>query len=390
MENEELPAGYGGVNLKEVDGGARADLAQFAQDIRAALKDAPATAGQKSEVRAALREVMREAGPKDGAHSSQAKDAAVIHADESKKNRLTAMQTAGMVAGVAGALTGNKTLSAAAELLTDADQKPSSLQRLKKAAQAANIKTVGKKGASLDEAFANSQKSLDTLKAVRSMRQNGFNGDTIYGTTAQLGSGKDGAQAFVRECADRLAKQRSGSNSEDKLEFLQRPKPVTQERREAAEISGQRIGNAVYGQQDAQLKAAAKVEERAEIGSAATAAREGRVDLLMKPRVSAHMKPKGAENVFKEITQAATAMNKAAAADSPSGEPDKKVVAAPVVAAPMPAMPVNIPTAQDLARRIAAQQQRQRQLRQLTALGLSMTPPSPGQAAAYGPAPGGN
>jgi len=373
MENEELPEGYGGVNIGSAAAAAQGDLKQFSKDVIAALRDSSATQPQKSEVVSALREVMREAGPKDSAHSSQAKGAAVNHRDEANINRLTATQAAGMVVGVAGALTGNKTLSAAAEMLSDADQKPSSLLRLKKAAQAAGIKTVGKNGTSLDDAVINAQKSMDTIKAVRSMRQNGFNGDTIYGTTAQLGSGKDGAQAFVRECADRYAKQRSGINAEDQLEFLQRPKPVTQERRQAAEIAGQKIGNAVTGQQDVQLQAAAKAEERAEIGSAAVAAREGRIDLLMKPRVSAHMNPKGAGNVFMQITQAATAMNKAAAADSPSGEADKKIVAAPVIAAPT-AVQIEGPSLVEMARRRAAQRQQQ-----LMAAGLvpNMAPKPP-------------
>jgi hypothetical protein len=142
-----------------------------------------------------------------------------------------------MIAGVAAAVTDNPIAKMVAQILTMGEG-GGGLDKLAGVARAAGVKTVG--NVSLDTAVNNAHANLGTVKAVQSMRQNGFLGDTIYASGQQIaanGGGSVGEHNFIAETALMLKQNKNGAQN-DLSQVLQKPVEASKAQKAEAANTG--------------------------------------------------------------------------------------------------------------------------------------------------------
>ena len=336
MSDEELPSGTQAINLEQVYKGAESDIKDVAKGIIQALSASSAPEADKKAVTRALAKALQEVNPKNSPYSSRANDGEDKHVDAVKKDAPKYSLSAGQVVGAAGEVTHNGDLKQLSDEMMNAER-AKNFQGLEIAAAKCGITHIsvrgnkvplGGEGGALDQ----TKKNVETIVAIKSLRDNGFAGENIYGTDKEIaafGTDKKAAvRGFVRDCADRLAKHKRGVNPNDQLEFLVRPKAVTQDMRNAV-AEPEKLGPVVRGKEADELK---------KLAAANTLA-----DSMHHRRASISISGAGSATTITSVQVAKNAVAKesedsAADVPLPAGSTSRRKKSAALLSAPIPAM----------------------------------------------------
>ncbi len=256
-----LPTGTEAINLNNMAGGMRTEIAKAAK-VMLAEADKVHDKSLKSEMRQAVRDFVSEArGINLGPHSSAFKDGAKEHVDHAGQNKQSFGRMMGDVAGAAAKVSTNPIYKAVATVLMDGTQ-PSALEALKMvfAKAGVNINTPVMKNA-----IEGAKENLDTLKSISALRANGFNDSTIYATGGQIaanGGGQKGIKGFIRETAQRLKDNVHNGQNHDLSKTLKRPVIATTEQMQLARDTGKTVSASVSGDEKKKFVADKTVETR--------------------------------------------------------------------------------------------------------------------------------
>lgn len=280
----DLPPGVTAINVGNEAAGARGELESFARDFAAAVDGQVKDPKEKSKVNQALAQVNRELN--DLGVNTKPRDASVVHADHAKQNQLTAKDAVGMAAGVIGTVTGNQTAQMISQILSSEEPK-NGLGQLARIARAAGIKTVGK--VSLDQAVSGAQANVGMLNAVKTLRDNGFGGDTIYASEQQMAQGGNDKKNFIRDTALKLKDNVKNGADHDLSQVLQKPVAKSEAQKRVEAGAGQNTGNSASQKTARDFSAAT-----------ASAKRNGTAQVVQAAQNSGGMVPRHSE--FKTTT----------------------------------------------------------------------------------------